>query len=275
MLNVSKVGAWLLTDGGKKFCFYLAGTATTGVVLANFFTTNSFFKSVQRFVPLSKKLEERFQNALDLVDVNPKDKHLYKPFFYYGFDVMSAGSSYSKFGVIVGLPLNFSYEDVDKVDKSRIRVNQDTVVWESEDGKKLLNSLILSENAQLYGMAKEIKFRQTIKPFLDIVISMGTCTMAYSFSSYINTTFNYYARPRNVRLIVYSLVVALSYGFYSMTKDMSQLYYEGKIDKELKQMNKLFAEGGSEYYGKLLERNQAIRKLFRERGRVTIYRLRK
>lgn len=39
-----------------------------------------------------------------------------------GFDVFSTGTTYSKFGGIVGLPINFTYNDVNAIDKSAIQV---------------------------------------------------------------------------------------------------------------------------------------------------------
>lgn len=40
----------------------------------------------------------------------------------YGFDIFSAGTFFSKFGVIVGIPINFTYVDVGATDKHTIRV---------------------------------------------------------------------------------------------------------------------------------------------------------
>ncbi|KAJ8933534.1 hypothetical protein NQ314_013947 [Rhamnusium bicolor] len=207
-MTFQKISKWFLTDTGKNFCFYAAGTVTTSVLLCNFLPhtllLNQYKDLVHLYkngfsVPLTQKLEERFQRALDLVEVNPIDKHLYKPFFCIGFDVMSAGSSYSRFGVQVGLPSNFAYETEDMVDKYKIK-------------------------------------------------------------------FNFYTKPLRVRLIIYSLISLFGLGTYAMSKDMTQLYYEEKIDRQLKQTNILFAEGGKEYYNKLLERNQAFRKLLGREG---------
>ncbi|KAJ8941493.1 hypothetical protein NQ318_006179 [Aromia moschata] len=274
-MTTAKIGAWFLTDAGKKFCYYSAGTATLGVLCATFLPhtllLNQYKDIIQLYkngisVPLSTKLQERFQKAIDLVEIDPQDRHLYQPFFYCGFDITSIGSSYSRFGVLVGLPANFAYENVDMVDKSKLKVNQNEVVWDSEDGQKLLNSLVLSENAQLYAMAREIQFRNTPKPLLDTMIGTTSCILTYSLSNHINSKFNFYAKPRGLRVALYALVGLFSFGVYAMCKDVSQMYYESSIDRELKQKSELLAEGGKEYYSKILERNQSIRKLMGKEG---------
>lgn len=41
----------------------------------------------------------------------------------FGFDVFNAGTMYSKFGGIVGIPINFTYDSIDSVSKSDILVS--------------------------------------------------------------------------------------------------------------------------------------------------------
>ncbi|KAJ8915774.1 hypothetical protein NQ315_004586 [Exocentrus adspersus] len=266
---------WFLTESGKKVCYYGALTATACVISANFLPHTVFvdqYKDVVQLyrnglaVPISKKIQERFDKTLDLLEIDPVDRHLYKPFHCYGFDVMSAGSSYSRFGVIVGIPSNFTYDNVDMVDKSNIKVNQESVVWDSEDGQKLLSSLILSENAQMYAMAKEIKFRQTPKPILDVFFAASSCISIYSLNNYINVKFNLYAKPAGVRYTMYCLVGLFVLGLYAMSKDMTQLYYEQTIDGELKKAHQIFAEGGREYYTNIIRRNQSLRRMLGKEG---------
>ncbi|XP_018575031.1 transmembrane protein 177, partial [Anoplophora glabripennis] len=274
-MSIQKIANWFLTDAGKKCCFYGSGAISTCVLFANFLPHTLLLDQYKEIVhlyknglsvQLPKKLQERFQTALDLLEVETVDKHLYKPFHCYGFDVMSAGSSYSRFGVIVGLPANFTCDNVDMVDRSKIKVNHESVIWESEDGKKLLNSLVLSENAQIYAMSKEIKFRQTPKPLLDTIFATSSCVLAYSLGNFINNKFNLYNKPRGVRVTMYGFVGLFVVGLYTMLKDVSQIYFEENVDRELKQKNTIFVEGGKEYYTKILERNQALRKMMGKEG---------
>ncbi|RZC34021.1 hypothetical protein BDFB_014741 [Asbolus verrucosus] len=143
---------------------------------------------------------------LDLLQVDSPDKHLFKPFAAFGFDMFSAGSSYSKFGVIVGIPANLLYEDESSVDKHAIKVRADL--------KLLQKSLVLSEKAQMYAMAREIKFRDT-----QANDRHNNCWHLLHGDS----------KPRIVRLILYCIVGAFSFGSYALCKDVTQVYFEGVL----------------------------------------------
>lgn len=54
-----------------------------------------------------------------------------------------------------------------------------------------------------------------------------------------------------------------------MCKDALQGFYEEKVDRELKALNPVFAEGGKVFYEKLLERNKALRVLMGKEGEST------
>lgn len=91
-----KLSAWLLTNAGKKAAFYAASATSTGLMLAHFipqtFLLDQYQKIIQYYryvfqdylsnsnvvllyfrkgmtVPVSKKLQERFQKTLDLLEV--------------------------------------------------------------------------------------------------------------------------------------------------------------------------------------------------------------
>lgn len=274
-MGFSRYSAWFLTETGKKFSYYAAGTFATSTLLGHLLPHTILLEKYKNFVhlyrkgftvPLSEKLQNRFEKALELAGVLEEDRHLFKPFTAYGFDIFSAGSSYSHFGVIVGLPANFSYENPDTVDKHLIKIRDESVTWELDEGKAFLDSLILSENAQLYAMAREIKFRQTPKPLIDAVVAVISSGGAYGIANAINVKQNLYVRPLIVRVILYCIVGAFTFGSYALCKDFSQVYYENKIDKELKSKSPIFVEGGKEYYKKLLQRNLALRKLLGKEG---------
>lgn len=67
---------------------------------------------------------------------------------------------------------------------------------------------------------------------------------------------------------MYGLVSSIFIMNYFMIKDVAQLYFDEQIDKELKKMNPVFAEGGKEYYTKILQRNIALRQLMGQEGEM-------
>lgn len=93
--------------------------------------------------------------------------------------------------------------------------------------------------------------------------------MYYGITNYFNTKFNLYVRPLGIRLVLYTLASVLAAGNYFLLKDTSQQYFEKTIDKELKEKNVIFVEGGRETYGKLMARNVALRELMGNAGKKT------
>lgn len=270
-----KIASFMNSDGGRKFSYILAGTISAGTMCSYFLPhtllLNNYKKLIQLYnnglsVPLSKELQDRFQKALDLLKIDPIDVHLYKPFHVYGFDVTSAGSSYSKYGAIIGVPLNFTFVKPETIDRSKMRINQETIVWDSEPAQNLLKSLVLSEKAQLYAMSREVLYRQTLKPLLDVFLATNLVLSSYFLGRNLKQKFNFSTRPLGLRIMLYTLVGMFNFGIYIMAKDLSQMYYEKNIDSELKKIDKIFIEGGKEYYSKLLERNKALRQLLGKDG---------
>ncbi|XP_072397557.1 transmembrane protein 177 [Diabrotica undecimpunctata] len=274
-MNIKKIAAFMLTDTGKKVSYITAAVFSSGALCASYLPhtllLGEYKKLVQLYknglaVPLTKEIESRFQKVLEVLEMNPVDRHLYKPFHVCGFDVMSAGSSLSKDGVIIGLPINFSYDNPSTIDRSKMRINHETIIWETEPAQNLLKSLVLSENAQLYAMAREILYRQTPKPLIDTALNTNLVISTYAISRVLNEKFLFYGRPLPLRFAMYSLVGLFNIGLYVMLKDITQVFYEDRVDKELKKKNKIFLEGGKEFYSKLLERNKALRQLLGKEG---------
>lgn len=147
------------------------------------------------------------------------------------------------------------------------QINYETVPWGTQEADLFLESLILSEKAQLYGIAREIKMSQTPKLLLECVYSTVPVLSYYGITNYFNRKFNLYVRPLPLRLVLYALSSVLVAGQYFMLKDLTQVYFEQKVDEELKEKNVVFVEGGKEMYGKLMARNVALRELMGNAGK--------
>lgn len=139
--------------------------------------------------------------------------------------------------------------------------------WGVPEADLYLKTLILSENAQLYGIAREIKMSQTPKLYLECLYASLPVLQYYGISNYFNTKFNLYVRHIALRLVLYSLAGTFAIGQYVLLKDLTQTYFEKKVDEELKQKNRIFIEGGRETYGKLIARNVAMRELMGNVGK--------
>ncbi|KAF2882492.1 hypothetical protein ILUMI_23676 [Ignelater luminosus] len=211
-----RLGEWFLKESGKKFVFGSAVAASISIAAVNIlphtFLLNQFRDVVRLYkngftVPVPSQIEERFDRTLNLLEIPDKEQKQFKPFMVYGFDIFSAGTFSSKYGVIVGIPISFSYSDGGVIDKNAIRINEQSVPWELEEGKLLLKSLTLSEKAQIYAMAREIELRKTAKYFIDTFGAVASFIAAYGIGNHLNTKLNLFARPRAVRLTLYTLKI--------------------------------------------------------------------
>jgi len=274
-MSFRSFGSWLLTDTGKSFVFGCAVATSSTIaclhIVPHTFLLDKYREIVQLYkkgfsVPVSKPILERFQKTLDLLEIGEVEKKQFKPFMVYGFDIFSAGTYYSRFGVAVGIPINYTFIDTDVIDKSGIQIMEHSVPWEMEEGRMLLKSLSLSEKAQMYAMAREIQMKQTPKYYTDTFGAVASFIAAYGVGIHLNTKFNLYAKPRSIRFLMYGLLGAFGYCNYVFIKDFSQLHYEQKVDEDLKNKNPIFKEGGKEFYKYILNRNIALRKLMGKVG---------
>lgn len=271
------ISDWFLTEKGKHVSFLVAGGLSSAVlvghILPNTILVSKYRDTIRLYskgfsVPVPQKIQERFSKTLELLQIEPNEQQNIKPFMVAGFDIYSIGT-FGRFGRHIGIPANFTYDKVQDIDKSKIKVNLESVVWDSQEGKQLLNSLVLPENAQMYAMAREIKMRNSYKFFYDTFFSGVAVIFVYGLSSFLNRKFNLFLRPRPVRVINYTLVSLLGFGNYALCKDVTQTMYERQIDEELRETHPVFAEGGREFYTKILERNKALRKLMGKEGERT------
>lgn len=146
------------------------------------------------------------------------------------------------------------------------KVNQNKVVWDLEAGKQLLKALVVPEEAQLFAMAREIKMRQSYKFFLDTGYAFLGCSLTYFSAMFLNRRFDLLKKSRQLRYFGYTIIALFNIGNYFMCKDLVQTMYEEKIDRELKEANPIFVEGGRQFYSHILERNKALRELMGSEG---------
>jgi len=275
-MSFKRLSSWFISEAGRKFSFYVVGGTGVGVFVVQFVPQTLLIDKYRDIVQLYRKglsvpvppfLIERFKKALDLADVPQDERILYKPFSVYGFDIFHAGNAFSKFGCSIGLPVNFSYKDVDSIDKQNIKILGESVQWSLQEAKDFLDALVLSENAQLYAIAREMRMTQSAKLMFDCLYGSIAVYTAYGIGHYLNFAYKFHTKPLGLRMALYGLVSAFVFTNYCLVKDSTQLYYESKVDKELHAKDPLLVQGGLEFYDKILKRNMALRKLMGSEGK--------
>lgn len=154
----------------------------------------------------------------------------------------------------MGLPWNYSYDTVENIEKQDIRFRNEEIKWNTEQGKLLEESLILSEDEQIFGIFKSILQLQTHRVLLNSIYPSATFIFVYGVGNVINQRLNLYARPLSVnyfywiwkeandnaisflfqlRLVLYSILSIFGLGIWSFAKDFTQVQYDTHIGKSL------------------------------------------
>ncbi|XP_026752164.1 transmembrane protein 177 [Galleria mellonella] len=267
--------SWFLTDAGRKFSFaFITGTGLA-LTAAKFTPHTLLLDKYKEFVhnysngkpvDLPKDLNEQYQKCLDILKVPEVHRKFVSPFSVFGYDLFHAGSTSSKFGGAVGIPVNFSYKSLNDLENHDIQVNLKKVDWSSPAGKKLADALILSDKVKEFAICREILMTQNKKVFYESAYPFTCVFFMYNMSQFINRRYNLYAAPTIIRATLYSILGVFGLGSYFLMKDVTEVYYETEVDKKLCDLGPEFIENGVIFYDKLLQRNQALRELMGKEG---------
>lgn len=274
-MSFKKPISWFLSENGRKFSFVLMTSTGIGLTTARY-APNTFFLNyykdfVQYYsngkpVDLPKELKDRYEKCLKLLDLSEVHRKVMSPFSVFGYDLFHAGTTSSKFGVIVGIPVNFTYKSLDDLKNDNIQVNQKSIDWSTETGKKLADALILPEKVQEFAICREILMTMNNKIIYESIYPFLCVFFAYNVSHYLNNKLNLYAAPTPLRSLMYSIVGFFSIGTYFLFKDMTEVSYETQVDRKLCELGPEYIESGILFYDKLLKRNQALRELMGKEG---------
>ncbi|XP_059046448.1 transmembrane protein 177 [Achroia grisella] len=267
--------SWFLTDSGRKFSYaVVTGTGialTTAKFAPHTFLLDKYKDFVHYYsngqpVELPKNLCDQYQKCLDVLKVPDIHRKYLSPFSVFGYDLFHAGSTSSKFGGAIGIPVNFSYKSLVDLENHGIEVNLKKVDWSSETGKKLADALILPDKVKEFAICREILMTQNKKVFYESAYPFTCVFFVYNLAQYICRKYNFYAAPTIIRATLYSILGVFGLGSYFLMKDVTEVYYETEVDKKLCELGPEFIESGVTFYNKLLQRNQALRELMGKEG---------
>ncbi|XP_050347142.1 transmembrane protein 177 [Nymphalis io] len=274
-MSSKKPISWFLSEKGRKFSFAVVTSTGLALTAARFSLHTFLLGKYKDFVhyysngkpaELPSELHKKYEKCLDLLEMSAVHRKLIQPFCVFGYDLFHAGSTSSKFGALVGIPINFTYKSLNDVEQQNVQVNQKTLDLSSEIGKKLGESLILTDKVKEFAICREMLMTQNNKIIFESVYPFLCIFLVYNFSQYMNRRLNLYVAPLNVRAILYSIVGLFGLGSYFLLKDMTEIYYETEADKKLCELGPDYIESGVIFYEKLLQRNQALRELMGKEG---------
>ncbi|XP_076671940.1 transmembrane protein 177 [Andrena cerasifolii] len=235
------------------------------VYLEKFRQLNAKYQWDQTEEPVKEKLQERFKKVL--CDLGIPEKKKFKLFHTYGYNVYHGGSHFTKNGAVIGVPMHFNYENVENINKDEVFIYDKPIDWNKRAAKSFLNSLVLSENAQKFAMAREIVKIQQDDPVIRLMHNVLHIGLVYIIYTVIRITMKLPTRQKNVRYLVNSAFIGG--GILSWVGTVASLTYETDVisDKKVSDLGPVYTQGGKEFYEKLLNRNIALRTLLGEDGK--------
>ncbi|XP_014213510.1 transmembrane protein 177 [Copidosoma floridanum] len=220
-------------------------------------------------VPVHENTKKLFSEVLDDLKVKPKYKELYEPFIITGFDTYNAGIATNRCKVIIGIPSYFIYKNKSLVDVMDIRIGSNRALLNPYDPttENLVESLVLSEKAKKYGIAREVLMSQWNLPLYRVLESPTIITCSIIISDVMQKRYQIFQKPLIVAVFAYFGLGLMSFATWFQIRDALNNYFEKSVDEQLAKLGRDYVEGGKEFYEKLLKRNVAVRKLLGPHGK--------
>ena len=149
-------------------------------------------------VKLPEKVARRFTTALNILKLDEHERQNVRAFTVVGLDLFHAGTTKSKFGGLVGIPHNFTYDNPDHIERAEIMLKAESIKWGSNEGQMLENALVLTEDEQVFGIAREILMTNTYQPALNTVYPAVCTFFVYSVGKMFNARMGLLQRPFSV-----------------------------------------------------------------------------
>jgi len=208
---------------------------------------------------VSKKTLELADQVMFDILLQPHFETKVSFFAAYGHDMIHKGSCKMVTGGRIGVPSIFNFNSLTEVARQPFELNRQPVDWSSSGGQLLMPSLLLSEKAQKFALAREIYYVETntiyTDSFLTILFGGGSYTAGFALSRMYNFKRNLKTWARGG---VYGLIGMTGLALYITIMDTYTCRRDRKCDRKAGLLGLDYAEGGVEYYEKKLLRNKAL-----------------
>ncbi|XP_066497235.1 transmembrane protein 177-like [Hoplias malabaricus] len=250
-------------------------TGCGGVFAANIFyhvfpdhTYRKLYQAWSKGEPaeLSENLEKVFQEVLTDSDVSSSCK--YSAFAAYGFHPVGAGVPWLPSGAQIGVPANFNgtKDDPSGITNRTILINGREVEWDSEVGTALKDALVLSRDAQKFAIAREVLRLDSGGPIMQAAVAPTCLAGAWIYSVALKQIFGLMGGSLILRAGVNLVALGLGAVSYFLSSDALSQWLEFRSDKQAARLSRRYAEGGVEFYDKILSRNKTLRVLMGTKG---------
>lgn len=108
------------------------------------------------------------------------------------------------YGGRLGLPTNYFCKTIQDVDTQDIVIDDKPINWNSVHGKQLLESLILTEDEQIFAFCRSIFVLQSAKVLVNSIIPPATMMTIYKVGQILNEKQTLYVKPIYVNYLFIS-----------------------------------------------------------------------
>jgi len=126
----------------------------------------------------------------------------------------------------------------------------------SEFGQQFVKSLILSEAAKKYSIARELMLTDNHRILIKSVLYSVVLMPMYALGSYV-----YNGLPVRVRSLTLVLLSNIGVLVWFFVRTAIENFYQKKADEKVCDIGEEYIKGGLEYYETLIQRNLALRNI--------------
>ena len=142
-----------------------------------------------------------------------------------------------------------------------------TVHWTTPEGMLLESSLLLTDSAKKFAIARELEMASSHQVTIQSTINCS-CSLLYYYLAYsFNRKGRTFERPRSIRFVLYALLGMFTTTLWLFASDFCNLQLEERADRQASDLGVDYTRGAVEFYTKTLQRNIALRSLLGDDGR--------
>lgn len=208
--------------------------------------------------PVPDKITERFREVMNDLKLSEEDRSKIQIFSVHDINIFHAGTLVG-FNAIIGIPPNYAYESTDSLSTDQVKIENKQFLWNEETSKQFSESLVLSENAQKFAMARAILKVKRPEFWIKQIDVLVDCVIVFL----IYDTFKVAAKSRiKLKILSYAINSIIAFGgflIWTVSEQLIDANADESISNELAELGPKYVQGGKEYYEKLCQRDNVLR----------------
>ncbi|XP_029042622.1 transmembrane protein 177 [Osmia bicornis bicornis] len=211
--------------------------------------------------PVPDKIKKRFREVINDLKLSEEDRNKIQIFSVHDINIFHAGTLLG-LDAIIGIPPNYAYESTESLSADQVKIENKDMLWNEETSKNFLESLVLSENAQKFAIARAILKVKRPEFWIKQVDTIIDCMIFFL----IYDTFKIAVKSRiKLKILVYAINGIIAFGaflIWAISEQLIDVNADKSISYELAELDPKYVQGGKEYYEKLCQRDNVLRPYF-------------